>query len=180
MKKAFTMIELVMVIVVLGIVAAIGADIIVSLYNNYLRTRTINALETKTEATLEQIAKRFQYRIKDSTIARQANGAFDPISLGTLDHTYKTIEWIGYSNESFLGTPRPGWSGFIDFDANETNKTAGTLKTTDSNLSYADEIINALSYGNISLNDDNETVIILKNHGITQTLAGEIQTTLMA
>ena len=67
MKKAFTMIELIMVIIVLGIVASIGAEIIVKLYDNYMRTRTINALETKTEVALEQIAKRFQYRIKDST-----------------------------------------------------------------------------------------------------------------
>ena len=52
MKKhtAFTMIELVMVIVVFGIIASIGAEIIASLYTNYLRTRAINRLQSQTHA----------------------------------------------------------------------------------------------------------------------------------
>ncbi|MCK9546828.1 MAG: type II secretion system GspH family protein, partial [Sulfurospirillaceae bacterium] len=61
-KSGFTMVELVMVIIVLGIVASIGADIISNLYTNYLRTRAVNRLQTQTEIALEQIAKRLQYR----------------------------------------------------------------------------------------------------------------------
>ncbi|MCK9258063.1 MAG: prepilin-type N-terminal cleavage/methylation domain-containing protein, partial [Sulfurospirillaceae bacterium] len=73
-KSGFTMVELVMVIIVLGIVASIGADIISNLYTNYLRTRAVNRLQTQTEIALEQIAKRLQYRIKDSVIARNNAG----------------------------------------------------------------------------------------------------------
>lgn len=163
MKKAFTMLELVVVIIVLGIVASIGADIIVALYDNYIRTKTINALESKTEITLEQIAKRFQYRIKNSTIARQVGGNFISVSDPNLDNRYPIIEWIGYSNESFLGTPRPGWSGFIDMFHSDTNTTSQTLRTTDSNLTLASNVISALTNANVDLTvGGDEAALIFK------------------
>ena len=156
-RKAFTMIELVMVIVILGIVASIGSEIILSLYNNYLRTRTINQLESQTELVLEQIAKRLQYRVKPSTIARKADGSF--IALSNSDGTYSIIEWIGYSNESLLGTP-PGWSGLIDLDHASTNKGARTLKLHDSNLSFTANTMNALTTGTVDLTAGKEAALI--------------------
>jgi len=158
-KQAFTMIELVMVIVVLGIVASIGSEIILSLYNNYLRSRAIHQLESQTEIVLEQIAKRLQYRIKDSTIARKADGSF--IALSGSDSTYSIIEWIGYSNESLLDTP-PGWSGLIDLDHANTDKTAKTLKTPDSNLSSAAATMSALTNGSIDLTAGKEAALIFE------------------
>jgi len=163
MKKAFTMLELVMVMVIMGIVASIGADIIASMYSNYLRSRTINRLESQTEITLEQIIKRLQYRIKDSAITRKSTGEYLPLSqYETTDGNYTVLEWIGYSNESFLGTPRPGWSGFIDIDHNDTNKSSKTIKTSESNLTLASNIIDALSYEDVNLSTGKEAVIIFK------------------
>lgn len=155
MKKAFTMLELVMVMVIMGIVASIGADIIVSMYTNYLRSRTINALESKTEIVLEQIAKRLQYRIKESIITRKkSDGTILALpAYDGSDTQYNILEWINYSNESFLGSPLPGWSGFIDLDSPENNKSGGLIKTAESNLSYAQVIISALTDGNLTLND---------------------------
>ena len=169
MKKAFTMLELVMVMVIMGIVASIGAEIIASMYSNYIRSRTINRLESQTEITLEQIAKRLQYRIKESVIARKTASA--PLSLAdtSVDGSYSILEWIGASNESFLGTPRPGWSGFIDLDSNDTNKTAGTLKTSDSNLTDASNTISALTNGAIDLTNGKEAALIFK--GISYNMA---------
>ncbi len=158
-KKAFTMIELVMVIVVLGIVASIGSEIILSLYNNYLRSRAIHQLESQTEIVLEQIAKRLQYRIKDSTIARKADVSF--IALSGSDSTYSILEWIGYSNESLLSTP-PGWSGLIDLDNTNTNKATHTLKTPDSNLSSAAATMSALTNSAIDLTAGKEAALIFK------------------
>ena len=158
-KQAFTMIELVMVIVVLGIVASIGSEIILSLYNNYLRSRAIHQLESQTEIVLEQIAKRLQYRIKDSTIARKEDGSF--IALAGSDSTYSIIEWIGYSNESLLSTP-PGWSGLIDLDHTSTDKAARTLKTPDSNLSFASDTMSALTNGAVDLTAGKEAALIFE------------------
>lgn len=168
MHKAFTMLELVMVIVILGIVASIGSEIIVSMHTNYLRSRTINALESKTEIVLEQIAKRLQYRIKDSVIARKQTD-IRSLSDTNVDETYSILEWIGYSNESFLGTPRPGWSGFIDLDHNSTNSTSKTLKTPESNLSNAANTMNDLSYNTVNLSDTHEAALIFKGRSYNYT-----------
>ena len=58
MKKAFTMIELVFVIVIMGIIASIGTDIILNLYDNYIKTRSINKLQAQTELALDPNSKK--------------------------------------------------------------------------------------------------------------------------
>jgi prepilin-type N-terminal cleavage/methylation domain-containing protein len=160
-KKAFTLLELVMVIVILGIVSSIGADIIANLYENYIKTRAINTLQSQTELVLDQIAKRLTYRIKPSVIARDSTGSIFPVYtfLSSADKDYDTLEWIGKDNESFRGIKNPGWSGFVDIESNETNKSLGTdtevfgwIKTSGSELNTTSVIINALSYGQVDLN----------------------------
>lgn len=158
-RSAFTMLELVMVIVVFGIIASIGADIIASLYTNYLRTRAINRLESQTEIVLEQIAKRLQYRIKDSVRASDDNGN-TWVALGNAGLNHNIIEWIGISNESFLGewngaSVVPGWSGFIDMnDTANTNLGARTLSTPGSSLNFARDAIFALTDGDVDMNNE--------------------------
>lgn len=170
--SAFTMIELVMVIVVFGIVASIGAEIIAKLYENYLRTRAINRLESQTEIVLEQIAKRLQYRIKDSVRANNNNGAAgnwvalpSAVLVG-----YNIIEWIGISNESFLGEHNgtsvvPGWSGFIDMESINTKLATRTLETPGSRLDFARDIILALTNNDVDMNNEggNLPALIFKN-----------------
>ena len=52
MKKAFTLIELMMVIVIMGIISYAGVEITLNIYRNYLQSRAINTLEMKTELVL--------------------------------------------------------------------------------------------------------------------------------
>lgn len=164
-RSAFTMLELVMVIVVFGIVASIGADIIASLYTNYLRTRAINRLQSQTEIVLEQIAKRLQYRIKGSVRAIDTNGTNPNPIISLVDATgdYEIIEWIGISNESFLGEHNgtsvvPGWSGFIDMnDMANTSHANRTLSTPGSRLDFANNIIKALTNGQIAMDGTGTT-----------------------
>ena len=47
MKKAFTLLELVIVIVIFGIIASIGSDITMNLYTNYISARNQNEYEEK-------------------------------------------------------------------------------------------------------------------------------------
>ena len=60
------------------------------------------------------------------------------------------LEWIGKSNESFT-TVVPGWSGFVDVDSDDTNRTGRTLRTNGSNLNAANNIIMALTNNNVNL-----------------------------
>ena len=71
MKKAFTLIELMMVIVIMGIISYAGVEITLNIYRNYLQSRAINTLEMQTELVLEQIAKRLSIRFRGSTIVKR-------------------------------------------------------------------------------------------------------------
>lgn len=147
-RAAFTMIELVMVIVIMGIVSSIGADILLNLYESYIKTRAINKLQAQSELVLDQIAKRLQYRIRDSVIARNKNNN-TYVSLTNADDNYQILEWLGKDNEGFRGNSKPGWSGFVDLYSSNTNLTQ--IKTSGSELNTTNEIIKALSYGTVSL-----------------------------
>lgn len=166
-KRAFTMVELVLVIVIFGIIGAIGADIIATMYKNYIQARTINYLQTQSDITLQQIAKRLQYRIKDTAIAYDTDtGAVDrtlQLADSRVEDRHDVIQWIGYSNEALLNAGgNPGWSGFIDLNSTNTNRILETLSTPGSNLAFAGNIISALTNDAVNLNAGKEAVLIFK------------------
>ena len=116
MKRAFTLLELVVVIVVLGIIAMMSFNAIMNIYSNYFQTRTVNELETQTEIALEQISKRLEHRIKSSVIARKGgNNSSEFLALNdsrvTLAQDYEILEFIPYAYEIF--------NDVISFDAND-------------------------------------------------------------
>jgi len=128
MRKGFTFIELVFVIVVMAILAGFGVNILRTIYDSYKSSTDNNKLQFDTELAVKQLANRLQYRIKDSAIARVAAlGAFDSLSSIAPLTNYTILEWIGVDIDGFHGTNRvglagepifnrPAWSGFIDVD----------------------------------------------------------------
>jgi len=157
-RFGFTMVEMIFVIVILGIVAAIGSSIIAKIYESYIYSKSINSLQTKTELALTQIAKYLSYSIKNSIIARKSSTEFK--SLSDANESYQILEWIGYNNEGFEGnTIGPGWSGFVDLESNETNKSQ--IKTPGSNLSYTEQNIWALSNKEVNLSSPNSSAGIV-------------------
>ena len=113
MKRAFTLLELVVVIVVLGIIAMMSFNAIMNIYSNYFQTRTVNKLETQTEIALEQISKRLEHRIKPSVIARKPSGEFLALNDSgvNLVAEYEILEFIPYAYEIF--------NDVISLDAND-------------------------------------------------------------
>ena len=73
-KKAFTLLELIIVITVLGIIALMSFNTLMNLYQNYFQSKTVNDIETQSEIALEQISSLLSHRIKQSVIARKQNG----------------------------------------------------------------------------------------------------------
>ena len=121
MKRAFTLLELVVVIVVLGIIAMMSFNAIMNIYSNYFQTKTVNELETQTEIALEQISKRLEHRIKPSVIARKTDGAFLALNDSgvTLAQDYEILEFIPYAYEIFNDVPSGSnkagrYSGYAD------------------------------------------------------------------
>ena len=121
MKRAFTLLELIIVIVILGIIAMMSFNAMMNIYSNYFQTRTVNELETQTEIALEQISKRLEHRIKPSVIARKPSGGFLPLndSRVNLNSGYEILEFIPYAYEIFNDVPSASnkagrYSGYID------------------------------------------------------------------
>lgn len=156
MRRGFTLLEIIMVVVILGIVAMIGTNIIAHMYEGYIRSKYINSLEQKTELALEIITNRLKYRVKSSIIVRQkGTNTIDWLNSDDLNASYDTLEWIGFDYESFRGESNgtrsvPGWSGLVDLNAPDTNKTE--FRTPGSKLSVASETMHALSDGYVDLN----------------------------
>jgi len=120
MKRAFTLLELVVVIVVLGIIAMMSFNAIMNIYSNYFQTKTVNELETQTEIALEQISKRLEHRIKPSVIARKTDGTFLALNDSgvNLNAEYEILEFIPYAYEIFNDVPSGNkagrYSGYAD------------------------------------------------------------------
>ena len=114
MKRGFTLIELVFVIVVLGIISMFGADLYTKIYKSYVHVRAVNQLEARTQNAMMLITNRLEDRIKSSTIGRDlAVNDFVPISDLT-NPRFDILEWIGQSVETRnINQRNPGWSGFM-------------------------------------------------------------------
>nr|WP_315519950.1 prepilin-type N-terminal cleavage/methylation domain-containing protein [uncultured Campylobacter sp.] len=157
MKRAFTLLELVVVIVVLGIIAMMSFNAIMNIYSNYFQTRTVNELETQTEIALEQISKRLEHRIKPSVIARKPSGEFLALndSRVNLDGGYEILEFIPYAYEIFNDVPSGSnkagrYSGYADL---AKSSPATGLISPGSNFST--EVVETIK--DLTCKDDNDT-----------------------
>lgn len=169
MKKAFTLLELIVVIVITGILALVGIEISINIYKGYLQSRAINTLEAETELVLEQISKRLAIRVKGSSIGRQTTdiNTFVSTEDPTLDNTYDILEWISYSYETFQNG---GWSGFIDLNHANTNRidpanptnTLNTIETPLSSLSNAWNNIRDLTNNPTTTTNQNQLGVFFK------------------
>jgi len=158
MRKAFSLIEVIFVLVILGIVASISSQIIVQVYENYITQRAVYNVSTKTELAINQIVNRLTYSIVDSAIAKDPGNAGNFRLLTNLvtadDGNLTVLEWVGYDNDSFAAGAAPYWSGVANYEDATVNmpKTAFTaFDSPGSNLNKVDTIIQNLSNNQVGL-----------------------------
>ncbi len=136
MKKSFTLIELIIVIVIMGILSNITFDILAKLYQNYVYTKETNKLNAKLDYVMEIIAAKMRNRVRNSVIVTKYPSKWgdndenqvDFKSIAELqdgDENYSIIEWIAKDYEAKNGMwddlvehIQTGWSGFIDLGYN--------------------------------------------------------------
>ena len=144
MKKAFTLVELIFVMVVLAIVAAIGTDILRSLFDNYAVTAQIHRLESVANNAADMIATRLEKRVPQTTAIETSTdtGAknyepLSPINGAVVDNGKLVFFRKAYELErNFIsakngGVKAPRTSGFI----NELKTT-----TTGDNGNFTDTV----------------------------------------
>lgn len=119
MKKAFTLVELLFVMVVLAIIAGVGTDILRSLFDNYAVTAQIHRLESVANNAADMIATRLEKRVPQTT-AIETGADYKPLSAineqsGKLVFFRKAYElernFISAKNG---GVEAPRISGFIN------------------------------------------------------------------
>lgn len=142
MRKAFTLLEMVFVIVIIGVIGSFSSDIFINAYKNYIFTLTQNRLEAKSSMALNFIAKKLTNRIRPATIARTNATTYVPI----INHTTENIiEWIDSFYESKIdGDPTaPTFIPLIDL--NNPATTVSQLHFPILNKNALDLLIESLS-----------------------------------
>lgn len=163
MKKAFTLIELIFVIVLLSIISMFGADLYVKIYNSYTNNRATSDLEGETERTLNIITSLLRDRVKQTVIGRATDNGEHPdgdfVYLDQVQEEHDVLEWIGKSTETqYIGSTKGllGWSGFDIKMAVPSGDFV--IKSPGSSLENADDILTSLNAGTksfgIIFNDD--------------------------
>lgn len=149
-KAAFTLLELIFVIVVMGILAKYGVELLSQAYKSFIFSNINNTLQSQSAAAVETIASRLQYRIKDSIIARQTDGSFQALASNT-DDTAPILEWVGYDVDGFRGNVGtvPLWSGIIDLNQSSAN----ILISPATDITAANALIDILSPDATTIND---------------------------
>ena len=154
-RFAFTMIELIFVIVVMGIIGKFGVEFLAQAYNSFIFSKINHELQSSSEATVELIAKRLEGRIKDSVIARLADKTFDALGDVNNSKTYVVLEWVGSDTDGFRGLSDtntvhlPNWSGIIDLDAG----SAAALVSPETNTTKEHTLIGQLTNLTTGIND---------------------------
>jgi prepilin-type N-terminal cleavage/methylation domain-containing protein len=153
LTPAFSMLELVFVIVILGIVASIGSEMIVKVYESYIVQRAEHRATLKTELAATQIANRLASAIPGTVYRIRTNDTYESIESdfvgGATGDDYKGLQWVSRDTDSFSAAATPGWSGFCDIIASAQT----SLSTPGSNLVLTNDIIDNLSDDNKDIGD---------------------------
>ncbi|MDD5158068.1 type II secretion system protein [Sulfurimonas sp.] len=148
-RYAFTLIELIFVIVIMGLLSKFGVEFLARAYDSFIASSINNSLQSKSAMAVETIATRLQFRIKDSIIARQPGVTYQALASSTLAESATVLEWIGYDIDGMRAGATPSWSGIIDLY--HPNTTAATLFSPQTNTTDIDASIAALSDGGSSI-----------------------------
>ncbi len=142
MKKAFTLVELLFVMVVLAIIAGVGTDILRSLFDNYAVTAQIHRLESVANNAADTIATRLEKRVAQTTAIETSTDTgtkYETLSAigGTTGKSGKLVFFRkAYELErNFIsakkgGAAAPRASGFIN-KLKTTTTTGGSGNFTD-------------------------------------------------
>ncbi len=126
-RYAFTLLELIFVIVIMGIIGKFGIEFLAQAYKGFIFSSVNHTLQSNSEMAVETIAAKLQFRIKDSVIARQTDVARTFTAIGSAGgDNWKILEWVGNDIDGLRGCVHngtdylPNWSGIIDLDASIT------------------------------------------------------------
>ncbi len=131
MKRAFSIIELIMTIVIMGILAGGAYISLAKLYSKSARTKAISDLSEDSTRISNQITQLLSYRIPASVIGYDSStGEFE--SIYNITKNYSILEWISVDYDAYKDGK---YSGFVDFDdSNKDENNISSPVTPDSSI----------------------------------------------
>jgi len=149
-RYAFTMIELIFVIVIMGIIGKFGIEFLAQAYKSFIFSNINHTLQSNSASTVEFTASRLQHRIKDSVIVRTGKTTvFTALSNADPAVDYRVLEWVGSDIDGFRATSKPYWSAIADLNVS----TNVIIESPETNTTALTQFIDKLSYGYSSIND---------------------------
>lgn len=132
-KHAFTMIELIFVIVIMGIVGVLALETVRQYYENIFRNLEYTQRVEDADRALEIIAKYFESAIGSSIVNNTFGGVClgPPVAGDLADHV---ITFVAADTDALLVDPLPGWS-------EDTQLVGNVINATDANYNAAGGII---------------------------------------
>lgn len=166
--SAFTMIELILVIVILGIVGSLGSEILSVLYNNYYWTAKTQRLEAQANLAADIVAARLKHRIPQTTAAlknnkyHSVNGAQDSNLIFYLKaYELERRDFDAWKDNS-LYPKEPRVSGYIN-NLKDTSVKVNNTYTDTIKITSDDSRFNGLGEYTIFFNDDSAIFYKPKN-----------------
>lgn len=151
-RRAFTMIELLFVIVIMGIVGTFAIEMIRQYYEGIYRTKTVTERAAEADHILDQVSKYFEYAIntsivnldKNDTNLNNANPNCTIPDNANGKHDY-TVAFIAVDHDSLRG----GWNGtsYIPGWNEDVNISGTNIGSSGANYTYANTITAALNSG---------------------------------
>lgn len=114
MKRGFTLLEMIVTIVILGI---LSAGTFVSLQHLYLRSaksKALSDLSVESQVIVDQISALMYDRVPSSVIGYDGTTNFQ--SIYALNNSFTILEWIGIASEAHKIR---AYSGFVDMNASD-------------------------------------------------------------
>jgi prepilin-type N-terminal cleavage/methylation domain-containing protein len=121
MRRAFTMVELIMTIVIMGILAGGAYISLAALYTKSAKSKAISELSFDSTLISSQISALLSHRVP-STVIGYDSDSFTFESIYSLSDDYTVFEWIGTDFDSYMAGE---FSSFIDFA--KSNRDANML-----------------------------------------------------
>jgi len=133
-QKAFTLVEVIITIVILGILSAGTFVSLKHLYIRVAKSKALSNLSSDSQIVVDQISSLLYDRVPSSTIGYKSDGTFDTIY--NLGSSYSVIEWIAVANEA----QKAGYySGFVDL--NKSDKNTKTIFSPHINISELNNVM---------------------------------------
>lgn len=144
MKKSFTLIEILLAIVIIGVLSTISVEIFAIIYKNYIYAKKIEKLESQTNLATLQIEKLLSYRIRQTLAIKAKNTNKNDFSnVVNLDNHCDldcSLLWYMQSYQTKRikdDNGNLGWSGFIDTTSINKESTPLSVYSPKTNIEKA-------------------------------------------